>query len=110
MKRNKLNNSKYELDGHKFDSKKEMNRYVDLKAMERAGQISDLQCQVPYTLIPAYKGVQRVCKYIADFSYVRDGKTIVEDVKGYRGGATYYVFSIKKKLMYHIFGIEVKEI
>lgn len=110
MGKNKLNNSKHELDGLKFDSKKEMERYSDLKQMERAGLISDLRCQVPYTVIPAYKGIQRECKYIADFAYIQDGKEVVEDVKGWRGGATYYVFKIKKKLMYHVFGIEVKEI
>lgn len=50
-------------------------------------------------------------KYKADFVYEdKEGKTIVEDVKGYKGGGAYAVFVIKKKLMCQVFGIDVREI
>lgn len=49
----KFGNKKYSIDGIKFDSKKESQRYCELKMLERAGQISDLQLQVEFILIPA---------------------------------------------------------
>lgn len=99
---------------HTFDSKKEADRYYTLRYLERAGQIHDLSIQVPFELIPAQKdedsNTVRACKYIADFVYFKDGKQVVEDVKGYRGGTAYEVFKIKKKLMLQRYGITVKEV
>lgn len=113
-KRNKYNATKIEADGHKFDSRKEYKRYLVLKDLEDGGIIQNLRCQVPYELIPSQKveGEKTliVVKYIADFVYEQDGKEIVEDVKGYRGGKAYAMFAIKKKLMYYRYGIYVKEI
>jgi len=82
---NKYNAKKVEIDGITFDSKKEAARYCDLKLMQRAGEIRDLRLQVEYELIPKQAG-ERACNYIADFVYrdVATGKTIVEDVKGYK--------------------------
>lgn len=72
------------VDGIKFDSAKEARRYSELKLLERAGEISDLQRQVKFTLIPKSED-ERPVFYIADFVYEeKDGKRIVEDVKGYR--------------------------
>ncbi len=122
----KYKNKKIELDGIVFDSKKEAQRYVELKMLEKAGQISDLQRQVKYILIPEQrepgtvgvrggvkkgKLIERECSYIADFVYKNaNGETVVEDVKGYRGGGAYEVFKIKRKLMRHVHGIAVVEI
>ena len=68
-----------------FDSKKEGERYLFLRAEQLAGRISELKCQVPFELIPSQKRdgrvIERPVKYIADFSYTRDGETVVEDVK-----------------------------
>ena len=92
-----------------FDSKKEYRRWVELKFMLRSGEITELQRQVSYTLVPSQqtsKKKERPVKYIADFVYKRDGKTIVEDTKGFR--TPEYV--IKRKLMLFIHGIEVQEI
>lgn len=36
--------------------------------------------------------------------------TIVEDVKGYKDGGAYRIFSIKRKLMLYIHHIRVKEV
>lgn len=104
-----------------FDSKKEAKRYVELKLLEANGQISSLELQYEFTLIPNQymtingkkKCVERAIKYIADFVYTdENGQTVVEDVKGYRDpkSAGYAKFVLKRKLMLHQFGIRVKEV
>ena len=84
----KYNNAKY----NGYDSKKEAKRAAELKLLEKAGVISNLQEQVVYELIPAQyrivngkkKCIERAMKYIADFQYVENGDTVVEDAKGFR--------------------------
>lgn len=92
-----------------FDSKKEFNRYAELALMQRAGKISDLQRQVRFVLIPAQykdgKCVFRSCTYVADFVYIENGEKVVEDVKGFKTPE----YIIKKKLMFQLFGILIKE-
>lgn len=99
---------------HTFDSAKEHRRYEELMIMQRAGEISGLEIQVPYELIPKQKlssgKTERPVSYIADFVYQKDGQTVVEDVKGYRKGQAYSVFVIKRKLMKYVHGIEITEI
>lgn len=99
---------------HTFDSKKEFKRYNELLFMESAGEISDLQIQVKYELIPkqilSSGKTERNCTYIADFVYTKDGKTVVEDVKGYKKGQAYAVYAIKRKLMKYVHDIEIQEI
>ena len=75
----KYKNIRCERDGYKFDSKKEMRRYMELKLLQRAGEIDDLKLQVPYKL--AVGGIV-IGKYIADFTYTEGGKFVCEDVKG----------------------------
>lgn len=107
----KYGNSKHEIDGHVFDSKREAKRYAELKLLVRSGEIKDLQLQVPFTLIPSQKidgkVVERPVKYIADFVYeTADGLTVVEDTKGMRTKD----YIIKRKLMLWEFGIHVREV
>lgn len=107
----KYGNKKTVVDGITFDSKKEATRYTELKLLQRAGEIFDLQRQVPFTLIPKQtrdgKVIERPCVYKADFVYKdKDGTEVVEDTKGMR--TKEYV--IKRKLMLWQFGIEVKEV
>lgn len=80
-RRRKYGNTPTVVDGIRFDSLREANRYSELKLMERAGEISDLRLQVRYQL--CVNGV-KVCTYVADFVYVRDGITVVSDAKGVR--------------------------
>ena len=113
--RSKYHNKKIVVDGMTFPSKKEAARYGELLLMERDGVIKNLKCQVKFELIPSQrisgKVVERACSYIADFVYEdEDGNKHVEDVKGYRGGVAYSVFSIKRKLMLYVHGIRVEEI
>lgn len=100
---------KTEYDGIIFDSKKEANRYAELRLLERAGEISGLQRQVNFTLIPSQKidgkVVERACTYKADFTYQHNGKTVVEDTKGFKTPE----YIIKRKLMLYIHGIRIKE-
>lgn len=124
--RTKYKNEKVRIEGQTFDSKREANRYLELRMLERVGAISNLKRQVKYVLIPAqreptkeiitrgkYRGtykqgrvIERECAYIADFEYTdKEGNLIVEDCKGVRTE----VYKIKRKLMLYKYGISVKE-
>jgi hypothetical protein len=107
--------SKYNNKKHNgYDSKREAKRAAELKLLEKAGVISHLQEQVVYELIPPQyrivngkkKCIERAVKYIADFQYVENGNTVVEDVKGFRTD----VYRIKKKLMLYFHDIQIKEV
>lgn len=91
-----------------FDSQKEYTRYKELQMLQKAGVISDLQKQVTYVLIPKQNKEQAV-KYIADFVYIENGKTVVEDTKSEitRKNPTYV---IKRKLMLWVHDIHIKEV
>jgi hypothetical protein len=106
----KYYNKKTVYNGITFDSKKEADRYVVLTLLQRAGKITDLQVQVPFELIPAQKvdglTVERPCVYKADFVYRENGKMVVEDTKGVKTKD----YIIKRKLMLHVFGIQIREI
>lgn len=124
--KNKLNAVK--TDG--YASKREAERAAELRWLEKAGKIRDLQEQVKFVLIPAKweeiprigkRGkpikpkrvcLQRELSYIADFCYIdcATGHTVVEDAKGYKGGATYRVFKDKAKMMFDKYGIKVVEV
>lgn len=117
----KYHNKKIVIDGQVFDSKKEGYRYRELMLLERSGQITDLQRQVKYTLIPAQrepdtigkrggvikgKLIEREVSYIADFVYRENGELVVEDTKGIRTKD----YIIKRKLMLYVHRIRIKEI
>ena len=106
----KFGNKKVVVDGIRFDSKREARRYLDLRAMEIAGQIQNLQLQVKYTLIPSQridgKVVEREVSYVADFVYDQNGTTVVEDSKGHRTKD----YILKRKMMLHFHGIQIREV
>lgn len=108
----KYRSKKTEYDGIEFDSRREAKRYAELKILLDAGEISNLERQKSYTLIPSQKDengkvIERPCKYVADFVYTDgNGNLVVEDTKGVR--TTAYV--IKRKLMLERFGIRITEI
>jgi hypothetical protein len=97
MKVSKYRNTKVSFQGEKFDSKREMQRYIVLKDAERNGIIQNLQKQVKFELIPKIeedivihlkrkdkiqrKTIQQPIIYRADFVYEKDGVMVVEDVK-----------------------------
>jgi hypothetical protein len=92
------------VDGKKFDSKKEAKRYQELKLLEQSNEIKELQLQVPFILIDKSE-YGRVIKYIADFVYIRDGKQVVEDCKGFRTD----VYRLKKRLFEEKYKTEIFE-
>jgi hypothetical protein len=134
-KRRKLNNKIVVIDGIEFHSKKEGTRYCELKLLEKSGEISDLELQKKFELIPAqYETVEtgeyykvgekkgqpktkRVCieqavHYIADFVYKQNGQLVVEDVKGYRdpSSASFAKYILKRKMLLWFHGIKIKEV
>ena len=98
----KYHNKKTVADGIKFDSKLEAERYAQLKMMERAGVIRDLELQPEYELIPSFRKNGKTWRrtlYKADFRYIlaEDDSYIIEDVKGSTTVIT-GVFRLKQKL------------
>ena len=117
----KYNNKKITRNGITFDSKKEARRYGELLLLERAGEITDLQRQVEFVLIPTQRdpdiigvrggvkkgrAIELPVKYVADFVYKENDKIVVEDTKGFKTKD----YIIKRKLMLYIHGIRIKEI
>lgn len=86
----KYRNVKVEIDGIRFDSKKEAERYLTLKKWEEDGHITRLTLQPKYRLIPSQKfdhqENERPLDYKADFYYydLDLDCEVVEDVKGVR--------------------------
>ena len=98
----KYNARRTTIDNISFDSKREAERYCELKILLRSGLISELELQPTFVLVPAFtkNGIRyRDIKYIADFQYVENGKTIIEDVKGVKTE----VYKIKRKLFENIY-------
>lgn len=87
------------IDGITFDSKAEARRYADLKLMERAGAISNLELQPAFVLLESFRdatgALHRAITYRADFRYTEGGKVIVEDVKGMETRE----FKMKRKML-----------
>lgn len=128
IKKNKFNASK----GGGFDSKKEKQRFQELRLLERAGVIDNLRTQVKFVLIPAQreesrdlytrgpqKGkhkqgrvIEREVAYVADFAYhdINTDREVVEDVKGFKGSEAYKLYVIKRKLLLWRYGIRIKEV
>ena len=82
-------------DGIVFASIAEMNRYEKLKILEKEGKIKKLKLQPRFLLIPKTKKGGKATYYIADFSYIKEGKKIIEDVKGFKTA----VYKLKIKLL-----------
>ena len=104
----KYHAKKLDTPDGKFDSKKEYQRWCELKLMEKAGQIKDLKRQVKYEILPKYElnGKKiRGISYVADFVYEKNGSKIVEDCKGFKTP----VYKIKKKMFEYKYQIELKE-
>ena len=116
MFESKYHNKKIEYNGEKFDSQRELNRWLELLLLQKAGRIRNLERQVKYELIPAQresfqngnqgKIIEKSVSYVADFVYEENGKTIVEDSKGVRTDT----YIIKRKLMLWKYGIKIKEV
>ena len=120
----KYRSKKITIAGETFDSQKEYKRFCELRLMERAGLIHNLQRQVKFLLIPTQyehfprygkngksltpgkRVIEKECAYYADFVYTENGMDVVEDTKGVRTAE----YIIKRKLMLHIHGIKIQEV
>lgn len=93
----KYKNKKVQVDMYVFDSIAEAKRYKELKLLERVGKIRNLELQPHFLLQESFRKngkTYRKVEYIADFKYIKNGRTIVEDVKGIQTD----VFKLKHKL------------
>jgi hypothetical protein len=122
---NKYHNKKVEYNGIKFDSKKEMQRYIVLKKAEEDGIISNLRMQVRYELIPAVKQtyikhlktkdkecektLQLPITYTCDFQYIKDGVLVIEDVKA-SPKMLPKEFVLKEKMMFALKNLKIKKV
>ena len=92
------------VDGIEFDSKREADRYCELKLLEKAKEIRDLELQPRFLLQDKFKDKQgnthRKIEYVADFLYIdKLGRNIVEDVKGVLTD----VYKLKKKMFLKLY-------
>jgi 5-keto 4-deoxyuronate isomerase len=94
------------MGGIVFASKKEMKRYAELRLLERAGEISDLELQPEFRV--SING-QHYCTYTADFAYTEKGGRVIEELKS-TGTAKDAAFRLRKKAAELYYGIKVKVI
>ena len=104
-KRSKYRNKKTVRDGITFDSIAEANFYSELKLMERAGEVCEVQLQPPFKIV--IDGML-ICTYKADFMFwdCVEKRTRVVDVKGFPTPE----FKLKRKLMKAVNRIDVEVI
>ena len=123
--KSKYRNEKVTYQGMSFDSKKELQRYLVLLEAERRGIISDLKRQVKFELIPAIteeyvehlktkdkvktRTLQLAVTYICDFTYVKDGVVVIEDIKSDPKLLT-KEYQLKKKMLYAMHRLSIKEV
>jgi len=100
------------VDGVRFPSQREANRYGELRLLERAGEIRDLTLQPRFELHAhllsiVHKPPVSIGAYLADFAYVtKDGTTVIEDCKGFRTP----LYRWKKKHVEAEYGVRIVEI
>lgn len=92
---------KVEIDGIKFMSPGEAERYLELMIRKEKGENIEVFLQPKFELQPKFRKngeLIRPIHYIADFKIVHgDGRVEIEDVKGW-GGYTTPDFRLKKKM------------
>lgn len=106
--------SKVKMYGMTFDSKTEASHYMKLKTRQDNGEITNLQMQVEFEIIPKLvvdelkvlktktklvpKVLERAAHYTADFVYEENGKIIIEEVKS-RGTMLARDYPLRRKLI-----------
>lgn len=110
-KKNKYGNRETWVNGVRFDSRREAERYTVLMMKLNAGEIERLKLQPEFTITESYKlpdGKRvKAQRYRADFSYYekKTGKFVIEDVK--TEGTKTRVFLNKQKMLYDKYGFVV---
>lgn len=101
-KKPKYRNKIIKVNGNKFDSKKEYERYCELAILQQSGKIKNLQKQVKFEIVPKAGNNKRARFYIADFVYEENGIKIIEDVKSPITKKN-PVYSLKKALVLYLY-------
>jgi len=125
IKGRKYNNVIVTIDGIKFDSKRESERYLILKDAQSKRIISELQVHVKYILIPQItekyivhlktkdkekvRTVQQPITYTCDFQYMKDGLLVVEDIK-ISAKLIPKEYVLKEKMMLYTHNIKIKRV
>lgn len=97
QKKSKYKSQRLEVDGYKFDSKKEANRYLTLTFLQKIGRVKYFHRQVPFDIGGG-------AKYKIDFLvFWSTGEITYEDVKGYQTAG----FKLKKKLVEEKYPVKI---
>lgn len=100
MIKHKFKARRTNVDGIKFSSKKEANRYNILKLLQKSGDILFFLRQVPFHL-PG--GVKYICDFLIFWA---NGDVTIEDVKGFKTES----YKAKKKMVEALYPIEILEV
>lgn len=103
MKPRKYRNEPIEIDGMRFDSKKEGNYYCQLKLLRMAGEVEWFTRQVPFWL-PG--NIKLVVDFLVRFS---DGRVELHDSKS-KITAANRVYINKKKQLKALYGLDIVEV
>jgi hypothetical protein len=116
-RRNKYGARALELEGIRFDSRREAARYRELQYLTAAGLIQELEVHPRYPLmvLALYQDgppwvFRTVGHYTADFRYVdvSSGEVVVEDVKSRPTRTTAY--RLRKRLVEAMHGVAIREV
>lgn len=112
-RQSKYHNEPTVIDGHTFPSKREANRYGELKAMQDRGEIIKLELQPKFPLhVTRPDGVKvEIGSYRADFRYVVMSVSglacgVVEDAKGMKTES----YQLRKRHVEAEYNIEIVEV
>lgn len=100
------------VDGVRFASKAEAKRYAELKLLEKAGEVKELELQPRFPLMAPERGSAlgriHIGDYVADFRYRLGPKGLltIEDVKGMKTA----LYRWKKKHVEAQYGITITEV
>ena len=111
----KYRNVRVVVNGERFDSQREAAYWQGLLARQAAGEITHLERQVHIPLycpimapdgFPIPGSTSQVATYVADFTWVESGKTVICDAKGKR----LPMYTLKKRWLYAQNGIAILEV
>jgi hypothetical protein len=110
--RPKVNARRRTVDGKKFASGHEADRWFQLEMLQKAGHIHNLQRQVTIYLhapTPRADAPSVVGHYVVDATYIdnRTNRTVWEDAKGHPGRTPLYKW--KKRHIQIEYGIDILE-
>lgn len=101
-----------EINGYRFPSQREAQRYLELRLLERAGAIVGLELQPKFQIeiLSPIGEVVNCGRYTADFRYLdkATGQHVIEDAKSPATRTTAY--RLRKRIVEAQYGIAIREI